>query len=77
MVCTRFKWNGPAEAAENYGIGEVITDWDDVAAGDFVQFGDIPALDIMLSLLIGSLIVMEIVSVFNTGQLQLHGWHQL
>ena len=30
--------SGPAEAAENYGIGELITDWDDVQSGDFLQF---------------------------------------
>ena len=29
---------GPAEAAENYGIGEVVTSWDDVNPGDFIQF---------------------------------------
>lgn len=29
---------GPADAVENYGIGELVTDWDDVQAGDFLQF---------------------------------------
>lgn len=29
---------GPADAAEFYGIGEVITDWNDVQSGDFIQF---------------------------------------
>lgn len=29
---------GPADAAEIYGIGEIITDWNDVQPGDFIQF---------------------------------------
>ena len=29
---------GPADAAENYGIGEVVTNWDNVASGDFLQW---------------------------------------
>lgn len=29
---------GPAEAVENYGIGEVVTNWDDVHPGDFIQW---------------------------------------
>ena len=30
--------NGNQDAVENYGIGERITDWDDVRPGDIVQF---------------------------------------
>ena len=30
--------SGPAEAVENYGIGEEVTDWSDIQPGDFVQF---------------------------------------
>ncbi len=30
--------SGPAEAVDNYGIGELVTDWDDVESGDFIQF---------------------------------------
>ena len=30
--------SGPADAAENYGVGELVTDWDDVQSGDFLQF---------------------------------------
>ncbi len=30
--------SGVVEAVENYGIGSQVTDWDDIAPGDFVQF---------------------------------------
>ncbi len=29
---------GPADGVEFYGIGELVTDWDDVEQGDFIQF---------------------------------------
>lgn len=29
---------GPADGVEFYGIGELVTDWDDVEEGDFIQF---------------------------------------
>ena len=29
---------GPADGVETYGIGELVTDWNDVQEGDFIQF---------------------------------------
>jgi hypothetical protein len=30
--------SGPAEAADNYGIGALVGQWNDIEAGDFLQF---------------------------------------